>query len=155
MATALENVKKYRPIVYSNTIQSLFDIVKAMEKLEINFSNQFRIHDVSMLCKIAGNYDDPEITHELGEIMLRLWNDEGVQHTFSRSGEYQLNDSAGYFLNDLSRISDPYYIPTEQDVLRTRVRTTGIIETKFINKGLLFRMIDVGGHRSERKKWFH
>ena len=42
-----------------------------------------------------------------------------------------------------------------QDVLRTRVKTTGIIETQFTYKGLHFKMFDVGGQRSERKKWIH
>lgn len=47
------------------------------------------------------------------------------------------------------------YIPSQQDVLRTRVKTTGIVETQFTFKGLRFKMVDVGGQRSERKKWIH
>jgi len=35
------------------------------------------------------------------------------------------------YLNDLDRISQPTYMPTQQDVLRTRVKTTGIVETHF------------------------
>eukprot|EP00730_Choanoeca_flexa_P015871 TRINITY_DN7384_c0_g1_i2.p1 TRINITY_DN7384_c0_g1~~TRINITY_DN7384_c0_g1_i2.p1 ORF type:complete len:387 (+),score=108.05 TRINITY_DN7384_c0_g1_i2:191-1351(+) len=42
-----------------------------------------------------------------------------------------------------------------QDVLRARVRTTGIIETTFRYKDLIYRMFDVGGQRSERRKWIH
>jgi hypothetical protein len=45
------------------------------------------------------------------------------------------------------------YLPSEQDVLRSRVRTTGIVETEFEIDGNLFRMFDVGGQRNERKKW--
>ena len=78
-----------------------------------------------------------------------------LQHCFSRSREYQLNDSAAYYLNQLDRIASPHYVPTQQDVLRTRVKTTGIIETQFNFKGLHFKMFDVGGQRSERKKWIH
>jgi hypothetical protein len=40
-------------------------------------------------------------------------------------------------------------------VLRARVRTTGIIETTFRYKDLIYRMFDVGGQRSERRKWIH
>lgn len=47
------------------------------------------------------------------------------------------------------------YLPTEQDLLRTRIKTTGITEVLFELKGLTFRVIDVGGQRSERKKWIH
>ena len=73
-----------------------------------------------------------------------------------RSREYQLNDSAQYYLNALDRISAPNYRPTQQvrfqfqdnfgniiietqDVLRTRVKTTGIIETQFKFKNLHFK----------------
>lgn len=46
--------------------------------------------------------------------MKKLWADPGVQTCFSRSREYQLNDSAPYYLNALDRISQPGYIPTQQ-----------------------------------------
>lgn len=72
-------------------------------------------------------------------LMKHLWRDAGVQHCFSRSREYQLNDSASYYLNSLDRIAQPDYIPTQQDVLRTHVKTTGIIETHFSFKGLYFK----------------
>lgn len=43
------------------------------------------------------------------------------------------------YLNDLDRISVPTYVPTQQDVLRTRVKTTGIVETHFTFKDLHFK----------------
>jgi guanine nucleotide-binding protein G(i) subunit alpha len=49
----------------------------------------------------------------------------------------------------------PDYVPTEIDVLRSRVRTTGITEIKFSLDGFNMHMFDVGGQRSERKKWIH
>ena len=79
----------------------------------------------------------------------------GVQQCYIRSNEYQLNDSAGYFLEDLQRIGQYNYKPNDQDILRTRVKTTGIVETHFTYKNLNFKLFDVGGQRSERKKWIH
>lgn len=43
------------------------------------------------------------------------------------------------YLNDLERIAKSDYIPTQQDVLRTRVKTTGIVETHFTFKELHFK----------------
>ena len=40
-------------------------------------------------------------------------------------------------------------------MLRSRVKTTGITETTFVIGDLTYRMFDVGGQRSERKKWIH
>ena len=45
------------------------------------------------------------------------------------------------YLNALDRISVASYIPTEQDVLRTRVKTTGIVETHFTFKDLHFKSV--------------
>lgn len=95
------------------------------------------------------------LPEDLSGVIRRLWADHGVQACFGRSREYQLNDSAAYYLNDLERIAQSDYIPTQQDVLRTRVKTTGIVETHFTFKDLHFKMFDVGGQRSERKKWIH
>eukprot|EP00069_Balaena_mysticetus_P017699 bmy_10906T0 len=84
-----------------------------------------------------------------------LWNDPGIQECYDRRREYQLSDSTKYYLNDLDRVADPAYLPTQQDVLRVRVPTTGIIEYPFDLQSVIFRMVDVGGQRSERRKWIH
>jgi len=59
------------------------------------------------------------------------------------------------YFDSIDRIAQPNYLPTDQDVLRSRVKTTGITETTFIIGDLTYRMFDVGGQRSERKKWIH
>eukprot|EP01103_Thecamoeba_quadrilineata_P020384 TRINITY_DN8714_c0_g1_i1.p1 TRINITY_DN8714_c0_g1~~TRINITY_DN8714_c0_g1_i1.p1 ORF type:complete len:343 (+),score=74.46 TRINITY_DN8714_c0_g1_i1:83-1111(+) len=84
-----------------------------------------------------------------------LWADSGIQHTYSQSSTFQLNDSARFFFEDIDRISNPNYDPSEQDILRCRGKTTGIIETDFKIDDYNFKVVDVGGQRSERKKWVH
>uniref|UniRef100_A0A8D0G9R0 Uncharacterized protein n=1 Tax=Sphenodon punctatus TaxID=8508 RepID=A0A8D0G9R0_SPHPU len=112
--------------------------------------------DAKMVCDVVSRMEDTEpFSPELLSAMMRLWADSGIQECFNRSREYQLNDSAQYYLDSLDRIGAPDYQPTEQDILRTRVKTTGIVETHFTFKNLHFRLFDVGGQRSERKKWIH
>lgn len=72
-----------------------------------------------------------------------------------RDRKYHLNESASYFFDNITRIMQPDYIATYQDVLRARVRTTGIQEALFQFDNMRLRMLDVGGQRSERKKWIH
>lgn len=43
------------------------------------------------------------------------------------------------FLDDLDRLGAKDYQPTEQDILRTRVKTTGIVEVHFSFKNLNFK----------------
>ena len=59
------------------------------------------------------------------------------------------------FMENLERILSPDYIPTFQDITKSRLRTTGITETVFNTPGYNYRVFDVGGTRSERKKWIH
>lgn len=73
---------------------------------------------------------------------------------FSRS--FHLADpflALSYF-DAAARIGQKNYIPTDQDILRSRVKTTGITEAVCkISGKVTFRCFDVGGQRSERKKW--
>jgi hypothetical protein len=51
--------------------------------------------------------------------------------------------------------SKPDYLPSKSDFLRMRVRTTGVITQPLTIRDKQFQIIDVGGQRSERKKWFN
>ncbi|CAI9734258.1 nucleotide-binding G(i) subunit alpha [Octopus vulgaris] len=150
-----EECLQYKPVVYSNIMQSMMAIIRAMGLLKINFGSPEGENDAKTLFEISQNSDECDMTPELSALYMRLWSDPGVMSCVARSREYQLNDSAQYYLNALERISQPNYIPNVQDVLRTRVKTTGIVETHFTFKELRFKMFDVGGQRSERKKWIH
>jgi hypothetical protein len=87
--------------------------------------------------------------------LAALWRDPGIQVTYEHRSMYQLTDSTAYFLDKILEVGADGYLPTEQDVLRSRVRTTGIVENEFIIDGNQFKMFDVGGQRNERKKWIH
>lgn len=43
------------------------------------------------------------------------------------------------YLSDLERIEKPDFLPTEQDILRARAPTTGIIEYPFDLDSIIFR----------------
>ena len=50
-----------------------------------------------------------KLPSELAAAMKKLWTDAGVKGCLEHSREYQLNDSAPYYLNSLDRISQPGY----------------------------------------------
>ncbi len=76
-----------------------------------------------------------------------------MQGCFERSNEYQLIDCAKYFLDKVSEVRREDFSPSQQDILRARVLTSGIFETKFRVDKVKFHMFDVGGQRDERRKW--
>ncbi len=59
-----------------------------------------------------------------------------------------------YFCNRLSALG-PEFVPTIDDYLHQRVRTTGIVESRFNVCNHTFTCFHVGGQRNERKKWVH
>nr|CDJ92075.1 Guanine nucleotide binding protein (G-protein) domain containing protein [Haemonchus contortus] len=99
------------------------------------------------------NEVDGEFSQEFYDHVAKCWADKGVQACYERSSEYQLIDCAKYFLDKIDVVRQPNYDPSEQDILRCRVMTTGIFETKFEVDKVRFHMFDVGGQRDERRKW--
>ncbi|XP_032482564.1 guanine nucleotide-binding protein subunit alpha-15 isoform X1 [Phocoena sinus] len=87
--------------------------------------------------------------------MQWLWRDSGIRACYERRRDFHLLDSAVYYLSNLDRITEEGYIPTSQDVLRSRMPTTGINEYCFSVQKTNLRIVDVGGQKSERKKWIH
>jgi len=143
--------KEFTAIVHSNTYQSMNSMLDAFEKLSVTKE--------SALVELEGKYDAFKVAEKLdpvsGAIIKDLWQNAQIQEIFERKSEYQLNDSADYYIKQVEAISVPDYIPSEQDVLRSRVRTTGIVQSDFKIKSIDFMMFDVGGQRNERRKWIH
>ncbi|KAI8608620.1 guanine nucleotide binding protein, alpha subunit [Chytriomyces sp. MP71] len=91
---------------------------------------------------------------EVPRALQMVWEDRGIQYCVTRAGEFQLPDSCGYVTKHMARISDPdHYVPTEEDVLNCRIFTVNVSEHRFTLNRETLLVYDVGGQRSERKKW--
>ncbi|XP_077997036.1 guanine nucleotide-binding protein G(q) subunit alpha [Glandiceps talaboti] len=152
-----EDRKTFTKLVYQNIFMAMNSMIRAMDTLKIQYKNQnsIELQEHSNLLRGVDHETVTTLESHYVEAIKNLWNDPGIQECYDRRREYQLTDSAKYYLTELDRISNPDYVPTEQDVLRVRVPTTGIIEYPFELETVIFRMVDVGGQRSERRKWIH
>lgn len=94
-------------------------------------------------------------------ILTKLWTSKETQNLIksTKSSSFYLMDSTPYFMDskNLKRIfHSENYKPNLQDILRSRQKTSGIFDTYFdMGSNLKFHIYDVGGQRSERKKWIH
>jgi len=149
---------QYITLVHQNIIASTKQLCKMSEEFsqlpERQASAYAReLKDDVRKVKALGSLD--KLTEPLAQSIDRIWNDQGIKYTYSFRSSYQLNDSTEYFYQRLREVVQPDYVPTEQDILRARIRTTGIVEHVFNIKENEFRMFDVGGQRNARKKWIH
>jgi len=145
--------KKYTPIIRTNTVLAMKTLCTQSDKLENCSVGPTCLKAKSAIDRLR--LEEMGLTPELVGHMEALWRDEGIQHTYSQRSKFQLMDSTSYFFERLREVAAEEYIPSEDDLMRVRVRTTGIVETTFVIRGNEFTMVDVGGQRNERKKWIH
>jgi len=98
---------------------------------------------------------EDKLESAVAHAMKAVWDDPAVKQAYVHRSKFVLYDSTSYFVGRLDAVVERDYLPSEMDIFRSRVPTTGIVETTFQIDGNKFKMIDVGGQRSERKKWIH
>ena len=150
----------FREIIWSNVVQSTRVVLEAMESLELPLEDQRAEYHVQTIFMQPAqcdweDLDDSSWPTDVLKAILVLWLDSGFQHAYKRRRQYQLPDSFRYYATHAERICSPDYVPTDEDMLRSRVKTTGITETTFSYNYLDYAVLDVGGVRSERKKWIY
>ncbi|PAA81315.1 hypothetical protein BOX15_Mlig023675g1 [Macrostomum lignano] len=150
-----------------NIRDSIACIIAAMDKLGIAYTSEEAASLGAWVLRLmAENHvhnsvqadQDPfDYSQEFFDAVEKLWQDKGVQESFSQSSRYQLIDCAKYFLDRVHLFRDKSYMPTDQDILRCRIMTNDISDIQFDIKdghhSVKFRVFDVGGQKGERKKW--
>ncbi|KAF5351271.1 hypothetical protein D9756_008227 [Leucocoprinus leucothites] len=82
----------------------------------------------------AVDWDDPDdpgrVIHACSEDMIRLWKDPVIQDLLDKL-KLRMWEQAGFFLDALERVTAPRYLPTDDDILRARLKTLGVTEHRF------------------------
>ncbi|XP_033824198.1 guanine nucleotide-binding protein subunit alpha-12a [Periophthalmus magnuspinnatus] len=148
----------FRDTIYDNILKGMRVLVDARDKLGISWQSCENEKQGMLVMSWEGRVGTTGV--EPGEFQLyvmalnALWADTGIQEAYCRRSEFQLSESVKYFLDNLDRIGQLNYVPSKQDILFARKATKGIVEHDFFIKKIPFKMVDVGGQRSQRQKWF-
>ncbi|KAF8435633.1 guanine nucleotide binding protein, alpha subunit [Boletus edulis BED1] len=111
--------------------------------------------------EIEGWWDDPSdpvhVLNACAQPMLTLWRDSSVKQRL-REKQLRIEESSGFFLDEIVRITALRYFPTDQDVLKARLKTMGIVEHTFSipdppHVNVDWKVYDVGGARNQRHAW--
>ena len=128
MKTCVDNSDKYGPIENESAKSLFLNMVKGDDE------------------------PAPPISGDNAQVLKDIWSDAGFQKTWKERAHFQVQDALKYYMTEIDRISSGDWVPTNADILRSRVRTTGIQEETYLIDGVEFVMFDVGGQRNERKK---
>lgn len=114
------------------------------------------------LPKRNGNYD---LSAQLGNCIQQLWKDPIIRACWNQRVELwpflglvnaineDLYDSMEAYFDSTPRIQEDTYVPLQMDMIKCRLKTTGVEETLITVDGTHIRLLDVGGQKSERRKW--
>lgn len=145
--TIMYNILSSLNVLIRNRDTSRFVLSPVVQKLADEFLAQFPEKDIPGVGSISK--DDAQ------RIQL-LWNDPAIKAAYQQdAARLQICSSAQYFLDSLERVVHTDYVPSDQDILHARRATTGIQVINFVVEDVPFKCVDVGGQRSERRKWLH
>ncbi|KAJ7269396.1 guanine nucleotide binding protein, alpha subunit [Mycena haematopus] len=111
--------------------------------------------------EIEGWWEDPDdpvhTLHACAPYMQEMWRDRNVRQRL-REKRIRLEESSGFYLDEIPRITAKRFIPTDADVLKARLKTMGVVEHTFSissgsNRGVQWKIYDVGGSRNQRQAW--
>ncbi|XP_042877690.1 guanine nucleotide-binding protein G(f) subunit alpha-like isoform X2 [Penaeus japonicus] len=146
--------------IKSNVLEAITTLTRNLDHLGVALGSEANRDSYNYISSI-----DPDgftFPKEFYEHTERLWRDAGIRAVYAQQHKFQLIDCSKYFLDKVHELKQPHYVPSVQDILHSRRRTTNIQKIEFEVKiprkyggggALTFWMFDVGGQRGERKKW--
>jgi len=102
---------------------------------------------------------ESHITERMAGLINDLQKDPNFQDSIHRrTGEIHLQECYPFFLEKLKSYpawGGPEWVPSIDECIRARTRTSGIVKENCVINSVDFCIIDVGGQRAERRKWLH
>jgi hypothetical protein len=113
--------------VRKNIYQNMRSLLLACEK----FNKPVTDENLQTTIELMKKEDFSENTYK-GADIKELWKDKNIQEIFTKQRAFiQIYDSAEYFFEEIDRINEKNYVPTEKDLLMCRIKTIGITELTF------------------------
>jgi len=137
-------LQTYTTIIRQNCLESMQKILESD-----------RVHIPTELTKEKEDVLGSENLEQCVDSLMALWRNPTVQDAFNNRSKLSIlvPSTSDYFFTNAKRFSDENYQPTLDDFLRAKRKTIGITELHIKHNEYSIRLVDVGGQRSERRKW--
>eukprot|EP01084_Bolivina_argentea_P084784 153298_1 len=154
-----EDAQRLKTDIFQQIVSQMKNVIEYYERTEERTNNN---DDVELQNAITIVKDDAQslvwtLPEPLADAIQYIWNNDAkIKNVFTDYAVFThniLDESTEHFWNDLDRIKASNYVPNEDDILNVRCKTTGAVEKQFTIKKTIFTVTDVGGQKSERRKW--
>jgi hypothetical protein len=155
---SVNELKSFKETVLSNLLDSVMMLVKAAEDWEYEIHDQKAVFDLKNLMDSVCLYVSvsTSFTADIVDHIKNIIAEKAIKQVLERKKELQFYENGEYWFENIDRICDPDYVPTMQDVVRTKVKTVGMIETEKVveiseelinTDNVPISLCDVGGQR--------
>ncbi|EEB07151.1 G-protein alpha subunit [Schizosaccharomyces japonicus yFS275] len=146
--------KQYKTPILENVLVSLRLLLASMEAHNLQLLRENEQY-VPIVAQPTVLHPEEPVPESVAQAVRAICSDPNAVAALEFGTQFSLMDNFYYFRDHVERLFDPDYVPTDQDILHCRVKTTGITEESFVLNRYRYRFFDVGGQRSERRKWIH
>jgi guanine nucleotide-binding protein G(i) subunit alpha len=149
----------YRAAIYEACIEAAHSIIRALNNefakdSEVKVTNDEILKTIETV-KVFSKHQNMD--RNVAGSLANFWSIDTIKLALwkSKSPLLASKESIAFFFDNLERISNPDYLPSDEDLIMMRVRTTGLVREDFQIGAVKFALHDTGGQRNERKKWIH
>lgn len=155
-ATQLDTIQRSRIVLKEVAVNASLQWKGAFARHKLELSDRDSFDSAT-----AVDWEDPNdpgiVLNACSEDIKKLWRHPTIQEMLLKQN-LRLEEMAGFFLDALDEVTSPRYMPSDEHILRARLKTLGVTEHRFkLNGGngvgSDWRIFDVGGHRSLRNAW--
>eukprot|EP01126_Amoeba_proteus_P009676 TRINITY_DN1367_c0_g2_i8.p1 TRINITY_DN1367_c0_g2~~TRINITY_DN1367_c0_g2_i8.p1 ORF type:complete len:359 (-),score=52.25 TRINITY_DN1367_c0_g2_i8:197-1273(-) len=153
---------KMASVLRDNALQSMVALLNVCDEMKNPYLQLCQALGVNLPSNLEGHrktlLEATELTPEVAACISELWKYKDARQAFelkNKASHVQILSAAPYYFEHVERFASPHFRPTDEDTTLAKLRTTGVTETNFEVSGNQFSMLDVGGQRSERRKWLH
>jgi GTPase SAR1 family protein len=147
-----QQLKNYSPVLKDNALSGAQTVIEYLREWEVKLPDEIT-KSIDAINSAA------ELNLEVAKHIKGFGENATVLETLTtRGAEMTLQGGVSgikYYFANCERFATADFSPTQTDVLNARRKTTGVIETNFEIEGNVFSVVDVGGQRTERKKWLN
>lgn len=145
-----EEKQAYVRVLHGNVLTCISTLLKEAADFGYEMDETAQRH-----AEIVESFDSRQLlTLEVVQSIEYLWLQcPAISATYARRNEFWILDGSEWYFNNAYRFLEEGYRPNEEDMIMARKRTTGVVETQLKYGSVAWSVVDVGGQRSERRKW--